>query len=89
VIVRTTYAKLSDPSRRDAIAERIAEALDGAGHRWAYVGVPADAASEVWDLAVHVGCPDDAVVTEVDRRLVAALENRAVVLKAWSFAAAT
>ena len=88
MIVRTSYAKLADPSRRAELAKRITKALDGAGHRWSYVGVPADAGSEVWDLAVHVGCPDDAVVAEVHRRLLAALEDTAVVLKAWSFVAA-
>ncbi len=88
MIVRTTYAKLADPSRRGALAVRIAKALEGSGHRWVYVGTPADAASEVWDLAVHAGCPNDAVVAEVHRRLLAALEDNAVVLKAWSFASA-
>jgi hypothetical protein len=88
VIVRTSFAKLADPTRRDEIAGRIARALEGAGHAWSTIGAPADPPSEVWDIAVLVGCPDHAVAAEVHRRVITALEDGAVVFKAWSFSAA-
>ena len=88
MIVRTSFPKLADPSRRDVFAREIAAALEGAGHLWATVGPPADEASQVWDLAVLVGCPDEDVVREIHRRIVAALGESAVVFKAWSFSAA-
>jgi hypothetical protein len=85
VIVRTSYAKLADPSRRAEIVAAVRAALVGADHLWLHVGTPADEASLVWDLAVLAACREAEDVTEHHRRLMTALGEAAVVTKAWSF----
>jgi hypothetical protein len=85
VILRTSYAKLADPSRRTELASALVTALERAGHVWLHVGTPADAPAEVWDLAIVAACPDAAAVAEHQRRVSAVLGDAAVVTKAWSF----
>ena len=85
MIVRTTFAKLADPARRAALAEALLAALSDLGHVWLHVGTPADAAAEVWDLAILAGFADAALVDEHHRRILAVLGDEAVVTKAWSF----